>query len=117
MLVTLEKNMKRAQNKKKKPEPKALDVTAGGFDIICKLRKQKNGEKFCKLFDEGDFSDYGSQSEADLALCSMIAFRVGDDPDAIGQIFRQSALYREKWEREDYREDTLAKGIEACNGV
>lgn len=117
VLVTLEKNMKRAQNRKKTPELKALDVTAEGFDIICKLRKQKNGEKFCKLFDEGDFSDYGSQSEADLALCSMIAFRVGDDPDAIDQIFRQSALYREKWEREDYREETLAKGIEACNGV
>ena len=117
VLVTLEKNMKRAQNKKKTPELKALDVTAEGFDIICKLRKQKNGEKFCKLFDEGDFSDYGSQSEADLALCSMIAFRVGDDSDAIDQIFRQSALYREKWEREDYREETLAKGIEACNGV
>ena len=117
VLVTLEKNMKRAQNRKKTPELKALDVTAEGFDIICKLRKQKNGEKFCKLFDEGDFSDYGSHSEADLALCSMIAFRVGDDPDAIDQIFRQSALYREKWEREDYREETLAKGIEACNGV
>ena len=117
VLVTLEKNMLRAQKLKKKPEPKALDITAGGFDVICKLRKQKNGEKFCKLFDEGDFSDYGSHSEADLALCSMIAFRVGDDPDAIDQIFRQSALYREKWEREDYREETLAKGIEACNGV
>ena len=117
VLVTLEKNMLRAQKLKKKPKPKALDITAGGFDVICKLRKQKNGEKFCKLFDEGDFSDYGSHSEADLALCSMIAFRVGDDPDAIDQIFRQSALYREKWEREDYREETLAKGIEACNGV
>lgn len=117
VLVTLEKNMLRGQKPKKKPELKALDVTAGGFDIICRLRKQKNGEKFSKLFDEGDFSDYGSHSEADLALCSMIAFRVGDDPDAIDQIFRQSALYREKWEREDYREETLAKGIEACNGV
>ena len=86
-------------------------------DVICKLRRQKNGEKFCKLFDEGDFSDYGSQSEADLALCSMIAFRVGDDPDAIDNIFRQSALCREKWEREDYRGETIEKGIEACNGV
>ena len=117
VLVTLEKNMKRAQSRKKTPELKALDVTAEGFDIICKLRKQKNGRKFRKLFDRGDFSDYGSHSEADLALCSMIAFRVGDDPDAIDQIFRQSALYREKWEREDYRGETIEKGIESCNGV
>ncbi|MBQ1452335.1 MAG: hypothetical protein IIZ23_00040, partial [Ruminococcus sp.] len=86
-------------------------------DVICQLRRQKNGRKFRKLFDRGDFSDYGSHSEADLALCSMIAFRVGDDPDAIDQIFRQSALYREKWEREDYRGETIEKGIESCNGV
>lgn len=32
-------------------------------------------------------------------------------------IFRQSALYREKWEREDYREATIVAGINACHGV
>ena len=71
------------------------------FDIVCNLRKQKNGEKFRKLYDEGDFSDYGSQSEADAALCAIIAFRTGPDPDAIDAVFRDSALYRDKWERND----------------
>lgn len=133
VLVTLEKNMKRQRDaapgapldrtaqQKRRTNGAAKRGAGGNFfdkrmdrDVAQALRLQKNGEKFCKLFDEGDFSDYGSHSEADLALCSMIAFRVGDDPDAIDQIFRQSALYREKWEREDYREETLAKGIEAC---
>lgn len=82
-------------------------------DIIRKLRRQKNGEKFSRLFDVGDFSDYGSHSEADLALCCMIAYRTGDNPSAIDSIFRQSALYRPKWEREDYREETIRKSTES----
>ena len=32
-------------------------------------------------------------------------------------MFRESALYREKWERDDYREETIRKGIEACHGT
>lgn len=67
------------------------------FDVVAALRKQKNGEKFIKLFDEGDASDYGSQSEADAALCAMIAFRVGSDVEAIDNVFRESKLYRDKW--------------------
>lgn len=87
------------------------------FDIVCNLRKQKNGEKFKKLYDEGNFTDYGSQSEADAALCALIAFRTGPDPEAIDTIFRSSALYRDKWDRDDYRDGTIRVGIEACHGV
>ena len=47
----------------------------------------------------------------------MIAFRTGADPDAIDEVFRSSALYRSKWERDDYRENTINAGISACNGV
>ena len=115
ILTTLDKDMR------KKPKTNYSEKRDGDdrgiFDVVCSLRKQKNGEKFCKLYDKGDFSDYRSQSEADNALCAMIAFRTGDDPAAIDQIFRSSALYRDKWEREDYRENTIVKGIEACHGT
>ncbi len=86
-------------------------------DLVVSLRNQKNGEKFSKLYDKGDFSDYPSQSEADASLCAMLAFRTGPDPAAIDRLFRGSALYRQKWERSDYRENTIAKGIEACHGM
>lgn len=40
----------------------------------------------------------------------MIAFRTGPDPEAIDSIFRSSALYRDKWERDDYRQSTIEAG-------
>ena len=100
LLLTLEKDMhrktKECYSEKRDGSDKAL------FDIVCNLRKQKNGEKFCRLYDDGGYSDFGSQSEADCALCAMIAFRTGPDPAMIDTVFRSSALYREKWERDDY---------------
>lgn len=114
VLTTLDKNMRR---KGKTKYSAKRDGDRADFDIACNLRKQKNGEKFRKLYDEGDFSDYGSQSEADAALCAIIAFRTGPDPDAIDAVFRDSALYRDKWERDDYREATINIGIEACHGT
>ncbi len=114
VLTTLDKEMR------KKPKAKYSAKRYGDravFDIVCDLRKQKNGDKFIQLYDKGDFSEYGSQSEADAALCALIAFRTGADPDAIDEVFRNSALYRSKWERDDYRENTINAGNSACNGV
>lgn len=86
------------------------------FDLICNMRKAKNGAKFKKLFYEGEISDFGSHSEADLSLCSLMAFWTGDNPNLLDQLFRESKLYRDKWEREDYREETLRKAILSCKG-
>ncbi|PLS86750.1 MAG: hypothetical protein CYG60_05595 [Actinobacteria bacterium] len=60
----------------------------------------------------GDTSGYdGDDSRADLALCSMLAFWTGDEHQ-LDRLFRRSGLYREKWERADYRERTIRKAIE-----
>ena len=100
-----------------RPEMSPEDLEGEAFDIVTALRRQKNGAKFIKLYDLGDISDYPSQSEADLALCSMIAYRTGNRPELIDFIFRGSALYREdKWERKDYRDATIRKAIEGCSG-
>jgi primase-polymerase (primpol)-like protein len=71
-----------------------------------------NGEKFSRLW-AGDTSEYATlgnegRSEADLALCSLLAFWCGPDEGRIDNLFRQSGLYRQKWERADYRALTLA---------
>ena len=83
--------------------------------VLSDLRSQKNGSKFISLFDKGMIPDGKTPSEADVALCALIAFRVGPDPEMIDRIFRQSELYREKWDRDDYSQRTIDAGIAACH--
>jgi putative DNA primase/helicase len=60
----------------------------------------------------GDTSDYGGdESRADLALCRVLARQTGNDPARIDALFRQSGLYRDKWERPDYRDRTIALAL------
>lgn len=96
----------------RKPEPKTKKRKATELDsTIQALRSQKNGAKFSSLFDDGVWGNCTDHSELDLQLCSIIAFRTKDNRELLDAIFRKSALYREKWEREDYREQTITKAI------
>jgi putative DNA primase/helicase len=76
-----------------------------------------NGEKFSRLWS-GDTSAYATanndgHSEADLALCSLLAFWCGPDEVRIDRLFRQSGLCREKWTRRaDYRSLTLSVALD-----
>ena len=55
-------------------------------------------QKFRKLF-LGDWSgDYKSQSEADLALCHLLAKKLDGEVDQIDLVFRSSHLFRSKWD-------------------
>ena len=69
-------------------------------------KASEHGGVFSRLFS-GDWKGYGSQSEADSALCVLLAFWTDADSVAIDRIFRSSGLYRAKWEREDYRVSTI----------
>lgn len=81
------------------------------------LLKASANSKFRALF-EGDMSDYNDDhSSADLALCNILAFWTGRDYDAIDRIFRKSRLYRDKWLRDDYRNETIRKAIADCTEV
>jgi hypothetical protein len=84
--------------------------------IIEKAMAAKNGGKFSTLW-RGDHSEYPSQSEADLALCQALAFWVGADSTHIDALFRQSGLYRDKWDREDYRDRTINEAISRTSEV
>ena len=80
-------------------------------DLLDKASAASNGASFDALW-RGDLSGYGSASEADLALCNHLAFWTGGDPARIDSLFRQSGLMRDKWDREDYRDRTIAKALE-----
>ena len=83
-------------------------------ELIQKIRDSKKGWKFDQLF-RGDWQDYPSQSEADQSLCSILAFWTGNDPIQIDDIFRQSGLFRKKWDEnrggQTYGEKTINKAI------
>lgn len=72
--------------------------------------------RFNSLFSgEWTSAGYNSQSEADLALCMILAFWTDYNTEQIDRIFRTSGLYREKWDREDYREKTLRNALNLCD--
>src|SRR5215217_4277687 len=90
----------------------SVDNGLSDSDVIQKALAASNGARFLRLWN-GDTEVYGSHSEADLALCGMLAFWTGGDAARIETLFRQSGLYRKKWERKDYRNRTIT---EALNG-
>ena len=86
-------------------------------DIINAAENAKNGDKFRRLYG-GDWSDYTSASEGDMALCNMLAFWTGCDTDKMDAIFRQSGLMRDKWDERHgantYGAITIRKAIAGC---
>lgn len=89
-------------------------------DIIRAATNAKNGAQFQALY-HGDISAYGSHSEADLALCNMLAFWCGCDAEKMDALFRSSGLMREKWDRKQsgttYGAITIARAIADCAEV
>ena len=79
-------------------------------DWVVRHASDREGSKFTTLF-EGDWSGYQSRSEADLALCKILAFWTNNEPEAIDRLFRRSGLYRAKWERQNYSTPTIRKAI------
>jgi hypothetical protein len=95
-------------------EPQPVDLA--DEELLERARAAKNGADFERLWT-GDTSGHPSHSEADLALCSRLAFWTGRDPERIDRMFRASGLYREKWERNDYRTSTIEEAIAGCREV
>lgn len=83
---------------------KGKEVNLTDNEIIEKAISAKNGELFSLLWN-GEWEkagDYPSQSEADLALVNLLTFWAGRDPVRIDRLFRQSGLYRNKWDDKHY---------------
>jgi len=76
--------------------------------VMSKAMQSKQGEKFKALWN-GHYTS--SQSEADQALCAILAFWCGGDMEQMDRVFRKSKMYRNKWERLDYRNGTLKKAV------
>ena len=86
--------------------PNDLSVT----DIIDLAKEASNGQKFLQLH-KNMATNHASSSEADLAYCEILAFWTGGDYEKMDKIFQASERMRTKWDRQDYRHDTLTKAI------
>lgn len=110
LLAVLEAYMQRPSKEKSKsvqtaskinPHSASVDykpATLSDDEVIYKAHHAKNGDVFAKLWN-GDSSAYKSESEADLALCNLLAFWTSKNPAQMDNLFRVSGLYREKWDR------------------
>ena len=68
-------------------------------EVLARAASARNGEKFTRLM-EGDTSDHADdESSADLALCNILRFWTGGDPEQMDCLFRRSGLMRDdKWD-------------------
>lgn len=74
--------------------------------VLEKAYGASNGAKFQRLWN-GDITGYPSHSEADQALCRMLAYWADNNVSTVKRLFEKSGLVRDKWYREDYQERTL----------
>lgn len=82
-------------------------------EIIKIASEATNGNLFKALWN-GDTSGYSSQSEAEQALANILAFYSGGDFNRIDSLMKKSGLYREKWDRRDYKTATINRAISGC---
>ena len=113
----------RKQVRKRKAKKAARRVVLTDEQALEKARAAQNAEDFTALW-EGRWQDkFASQSEADLALCCALAFWTGRDREQMDRLFRQSALFREKWDKvhhadgATYGEETLEQAIARTENV
>lgn len=110
----------------KRPESSKLNVELpeGGSvltdaEVLFKAARAENGQKFMDLY-LGNWEGHGfpSHSEADLALCSMLAFYCRGDGVQTDRIYRESALMTDKWDerrgKTTYGALTIAKAVNGC---
>lgn len=91
--------------------PATSSADLSDLDLLGRARHARSGEAFWQLWN-GDTTAYdGDHSRADLALCGRLAFWTGGDAERIDRFFRLSGLMREKWNRADYRERTIAAAL------
>ena len=96
-------------------------------EVMKKAAAAENGDKFMQLY-LGEWEEYfaadanahtdRSHSEADLALCHILAFYCRGDIEQMDRLFRKSGLMRDKWDRPQsgstYGRLTLKKAISGC---
>ncbi|MHB1158465.1 MAG: phage NrS-1 polymerase family protein [Phycisphaerales bacterium] len=95
----------------------SVPIDVDDQELLRRMFASKHGDAIRRLYG-GDTSGHGDDdSVADLALCAHLAFWTGRDEQRMDRLFRGSGLFREKWDRADYRERTVQKAVSDCHQV
>lgn len=121
--LLLEKYMKRPNPEANKYAGNAINARKSIPDreLIIRAGESRNGAAFRELMSGCWQGNYPSQSEADLALCQILAFWTGANARQMDRIFRSSGLMRDKWNRQQsgstYGTITIQKAIQGCTEI
>jgi hypothetical protein len=110
----------------RKAKAKSTNQSGGALtdDALLKLAQtSKDGTAFEALW-RGDWQgEFPSQSEADYSLCRKLAFWTAREEAQMDRLFRQSGLYREKWDSRHsaggatYGETTIKNACKAAGQI
>lgn len=105
----------------KPPDVKRDIASLGDNKILETAVNASNGALFNDLFSGKWQGHYNSQSEADIALCNILAFYCRRDAAQMDRLFRQSGLMRPKWDekhgKQTYGAMTIQDAILHCSKV
>ena len=99
--------------------PEEEPVVTTDQQILQRANRARNRDKFQSLWNGSTDQHARNHSQADLALCRILAFWCGPRPQQIDLLYRQSKLYRPKWDESHfangstYGEITILKAITA----
>jgi putative DNA primase/helicase len=98
---------------------KQIDLT--NADLWRKMFNAKNGVSIESLY-KGNLIN-NDHSSSDLSLCNHLAFWTGRNADQMDSMFRESHLFRTKWDKvhfstgETYGEMTIKQAVEGCQST
>ena len=124
LYTELTASRKHPQERETRPRASTRSLALSDQALLEKAMAARNGALFRALW-QGDSSRYPSPSEADQALCTLLAFWTDGDAARVDRLFRQSGLYtgseerRQKWDRparsgETYGQGTIRQAIASC---
>jgi len=96
-------------------DPKLARVrTLSDDELLAKATAAANGQKFRDLWDGNGVADH---SQADAALCALLAYWTRADRERVDRLFRRSALFRPKWDQRRGRDSYGQRTVDfACRG-
>lgn len=92
--------------------------TLSDEQVLSDMFNSKNGQAIRRLFYDGYHPDpvkNDDDSAKDMALCNQLAFFSFKNPEQMDRLFRQSALYRDKWDErhggQTYADMTISEAV------